>query len=365
MALTTESLCRFQSPPWLRINSPFFACIPFAVIGLALSFLAGCGTDGTVDPLADVAQAKGTNGGQNATITVSPIKITFSATQNAGTTPQQAVAVSKSGPGKLSWTVNTDVSWLSIAPASGTGAGSFTVTAMVPGLAAGSYSANITVAASQGTTAPQIIPVSLTISAPTLTSAVSTTTMSITPTSVELIGTQGGSNPSAAVALSNIGSGILGWTVTSDLPWLLLDPPSGIAPSSFTATANLTGLAAGTYSGAITVTETGASNSPQTIPVNLTIAASQPITTSTQLLWNPDPDPTVVGFFVHYGTQSAGSSGSCSYGQGLYIPMSSLTASSPSATVTNLATGTTYYFAVSAYNGKIESSCSNEVSKAT
>jgi hypothetical protein len=113
------------------------------------------------------------------------------------------------------------------------------------------------------------------------------------------------------------------------------------------------------------VMATGATNTPQSIPVSLTISASQPTTTSASLTWEPYSDPTVVGFFVHYGTRSPNSPGSCVYDQGTYVPLSSLTTSSPIATISNLATGTTFYFTVSAYNGKIESLCSNEVVKAT
>jgi hypothetical protein len=113
------------------------------------------------------------------------------------------------------------------------------------------------------------------------------------------------------------------------------------------------------------VTATGASNTPQPIPVSVTVSASQPTTTSASLTWDPHPDPTVMGFFVHYGTQSPHSPGSCVYDHGTYVPLSSLTPSSPTATISNLATGTMFYFAVSAYDGKIESPCSNEVVKAT
>ena len=192
-----------------------------------------------------------------------------------------------------------------------------------------------------------------------------TATISLSPISLVFSGTQGGSDPSGqAVAISNSGTGILSWSVSTDAPWLSLSPTSGTAPSSFTATAIIAGLAAGMYSGNITIAATGATNTPQSIPVTLTVSASQPTTTSALLSWDLDLDPTVVGFFVHYGTQSPNSSGSCAYAQGIYFPLSSMT-SSPTSTISNLALGTTYYFAVSAYNGSIESTCSNEVFKAT
>ena len=71
---------------------------------------------------------------------------------------------------------------------------------------------------------------------------------------------------------------------------------------------------------------------------------------SATLTWDPVDD--VHGYYVYYGTESQGSSGSCSYPNKVYTP-------TPSAIVAGLAPNTTYYFAVSAFNG-IESECSAE-----
>jgi hypothetical protein len=75
------------------------------------------------------------------------------------------------------------------------------------------------------------------------------------------------------------------------------------------------------------------------------------------LAWQPVQDPSVSGYFVHYGRQSPGQAGSCAYEGSTY-------SDSPSATVTNLEPETLYYFTVSAYNG-LESACSSEVSTVT
>jgi len=73
------------------------------------------------------------------------------------------------------------------------------------------------------------------------------------------------------------------------------------------------------------------------------------------LAWDPVPD--VHGYVLYYGPSSPGSPGSCAYAQSTFT-------SDPSVTVTGLANNTTYYFAVSAYNG-LESACSAEVSTVT
>lgn len=75
------------------------------------------------------------------------------------------------------------------------------------------------------------------------------------------------------------------------------------------------------------------------------------------LAWSPIPDSSVIAYFVHYGRQTPGQPGSCAYESSMYV-------GSPSATVTDLAPDTRYYFTVSAYNG-LESPCSSEVSTVT
>ena len=72
------------------------------------------------------------------------------------------------------------------------------------------------------------------------------------------------------------------------------------------------------------------------------------------LAWEPVQDSSVYAYFVRYGPEPSGGSGSCNYPYSTYV-------GSPSATITELNYDTQYYFAVSAYNGA-ESGCSNEIS---
>jgi Fibronectin type III domain len=85
--------------------------------------------------------------------------------------------------------------------------------------------------------------------------------------------------------------------------------------------------------------------------------STPPIAASASLAWDPVTDPSVSAYFVHYGQQSPGQAGSCTYERSMIVDSSS-------ATVTDLDPNTLYYFAVSAYNG-LESACSNEVSLLT
>jgi hypothetical protein len=82
-----------------------------------------------------------------------------------------------------------------------------------------------------------------------------------------------------------------------------------------------------------------------------------PVGAIASVTWDPVQDPSVSGYFVRYGRQSPGRSGSCAYESFMQV-------ASPPATVTNLDPNTLYYFTVSAYNGR-ESACSREVSFVT
>jgi subtilase family protein/BACON domain-containing protein len=97
-------------------------------------------------------------------------------------------------------------------------------------------------------------------------------TIGVSPTSMSFTATAGGSNPAnQSLSITNTGGGTLNWTASSNATWLSVSPTSGTAPSTATVSVNITGLAAGTYNGAITITATGATNTPVTVPVTLTV----------------------------------------------------------------------------------------------
>lgn len=91
-----------------------------------------------------------------------------------------------------------------------------------------------------------------------------------------------------------------------------------------------------------------------------TISVSSTRTGATaRLTWEAYPDSSVAGYSVHYGKQSSGEPGSCSYEE-------SQSFEAPPAIITGLEPNTPYFFAISAYGGEVgesesSSSCSNEV----
>jgi hypothetical protein len=103
--------------------------------------------------------------------------------------------------------------------------------------------------------------------------------------------------------------------------------------------------------------ETGGNPVVTVAPGNNGGGSTPPVGATASLAWSAVQDPSVTAYFVHYGRQSPNQSGSCEYERSVYV-------TSPSATVEDLDHDTTYYFAVSAYNG-LQSACSNEVSTVT
>ncbi|MFA5376496.1 MAG: hypothetical protein WC455_12190 [Dehalococcoidia bacterium] len=96
-----------------------------------------------------------------------------------------------------------------------------------------------------------------------------------TPSTFTFAGTEGGANPaSQSLNISNSGIGSLVWTVSEDSSWLLLSPGSGINTGTVTVSCNISGLPVGTRTAYISIAATGASNTPQTCLVSLTISAA-------------------------------------------------------------------------------------------
>jgi hypothetical protein len=100
-------------------------------------------------------------------------------------------------------------------------------------------------------------------------------TIGVSPASLSFTATAGGSNPAnQTINITNTGGGTLNWTASDDAPWLTVSPASGTAPSTLTASVNISGLAAGTFNGTITISATGATNTPVNVPVTLRVNAA-------------------------------------------------------------------------------------------
>ena len=94
----------------------------------------------------------------------------------------------------------------------------------------------------------------------------------MTPASLSASAAQGSNASSQSFQVSNSGGGTLSYTISDSATWLSVTPTSGTSTGeqdTITVAYATSGLPAGTYSATITVTASGATNSPQMIPVSL------------------------------------------------------------------------------------------------
>lgn len=273
----------------------------------------------------------------------------FAGTVGGANPSAQTIGISNAGGSTLAWTAGDNVIWLTLSPLSGTNAGTITATVNLAGLLAGSYAATVTVTATGAT--PKTIPITLTV-----TGSTSSGTIGFSPANLAFSGTIGGTNPAAKTFnLTNTGGGTLSWTVSDNATWVQLTPASGTTTTEtdpISASVTLSGLAAGTYNAIITVTAAGSTNSPQQIPVSLTLSVTAAGTAS--LTWNTSTESDLTGYKVYRATASG------TYG----APLATLPKTTTTYTATELQTGTTYFFVITAYDSSgNESTFSNEVSK--
>jgi len=109
------------------------------------------------------------------------------------------------------------------------------------------------------------------------------------PGSFSFEASEAGSNPSdKTLIIWNAGGGILNWEVNDEAGWLSLVPTSGSSAGEEDCVAvsvDISGLGADTYHATITISASEATNTPQTVPVSLTLVLSEEPSTHT----NADP----------------------------------------------------------------------------
>ncbi|MCX6584576.1 MAG: lamin tail domain-containing protein [Candidatus Aminicenantes bacterium] len=97
-------------------------------------------------------------------------------------------------------------------------------------------------------------------------------TISLNPTKLNFSVACGGSTTAQTFSISNSGCGTLNWTVSDNADWLTCSPGSGSGSGVITVSVDPAGLTVGVYNTAITVSSSNASNSPQSVPVTLTLS---------------------------------------------------------------------------------------------
>jgi hypothetical protein len=95
--------------------------------------------------------------------------------------------------------------------------------------------------------------------------------LDVAPSGLGLLATEGDPAFDQPFTVRNAGEGSLSWTASKDAAWLQISSNSGASPSDLTLTVDPSGLTPGEYQAEIIVTSAGASNSPVTVPVVLTV----------------------------------------------------------------------------------------------
>jgi hypothetical protein len=223
--------------------------------------------------------------------------LNFSANLGGPNPPAQTVQLTNGGGGSLVWTGNSSANWLSVTPVLGTTPATLQVTANSASLGAGNYGATITLVALGAVNSSQVINASLTVPSPPPSIAVTPASMSFTANLGQA------APPSQTLAVMNPGPGSFSYTTSTDATWLSASPTSGSTNGSVTVAVNPAGLATGTYNAHVTVTASGISNSPQSVPVTLTVLSQDMVETFTDLGsgWIVSPMGNANGWSVSSG----------------------------------------------------------------
>ena len=199
-----------------------------------------------------------------AQLTLSPTALAFSATSGGSAPASQNLSITAAVP--TSFTAAATPSWLAVSPS-----GQFTtnrtlaVSVNPSGLAAGSYSGSISIA-SAGVT--RTVPVTFTLAPAQLT---------LSPTALAFSATSGGSAP-AAQNLSIAAAVPTSFTAAATPSWLAVSPSGQLTTNrTLAVSVNPSGLAAGDYSGSISIVSAGVT---RTVPVTFTLAAPATLTLS-------------------------------------------------------------------------------------
>ncbi len=211
----------------------------------------------------------------------SNLTIAFPNTSVNSTPSPKGMSVINTGGGILNWSITSKPAWVTLSPAQDSLAAnaisSVTVSIDTTKASVGLNSGTITVSASGASNSPVQVTVTITLTSGGTTSP----KIGIDPSTIAFPDTPVGSTPSPkGMSVINTGGGILNWSITSKPSWVTLSPAqdslAANAISSVTVSVNTTGLSAGLNSGTITVYAPGASNSPVTVSVTLTLTSSKP-----------------------------------------------------------------------------------------
>jgi hypothetical protein len=228
---------------------------------------------------ADFSQANITivNTSSSPVISLSPTSLSFFASTGGANPTAQTVSVTNTGGGALSGlsaavTYGSAGGWLSAPTFNNTTApATMTVQPATGSLAAGTYSASVSVSASGATTQNLIVSF-------TITSSIQPPIIWLSSSSLSFSATYQGANPSAqTLSVYNAGGGSLSGlsasvSYGSGSGWLSATVNPTTVPATLTVQPSLGVLTTGTYTATVTVSSSVTGVTSQTVSVTFTVA---------------------------------------------------------------------------------------------
>jgi len=159
------------SDSWLTVDSASGAAPSTVNVSVAPALLAAGAYTGTVQ----IAATGASNSPITVTVTlvvtaapaflvVAPQSLIFQFTAgNTAVPAAQSLSISNGGAGSFSWVASSSAYWATLSAASGPVPGTLAISVIPWNLAAGSYTANVTIAAADGSVSPVTVPVTLTV----------------------------------------------------------------------------------------------------------------------------------------------------------------------------------------------------------
>ncbi|MDK9699424.1 MAG: carboxypeptidase regulatory-like domain-containing protein [bacterium] len=250
----------------------------------------------------------------------------------------------------INWSAVDDRNWLGITPTSGTITGQtahVTVVVNRDSMAAGNYTGSITFTSNGGNPVVQVL---LAVPNPLIPQL----SVNIQTIAFDTLST------AQLFTITNTGTGVLNWSITSNRTWILVVPVSGSTGSgvsrSISVSVDRAGLSNGNYSGALSIISNGGNID---IPVSMIVLPARPdaptflhtqLTTirSAQISWN-DNSSVEEGFRLERRTLSSPT----------FQPAATLPANTTTFADTGLAPHMKYYYRVQAFNQTMYSDYSN------
>ncbi|MDX9857054.1 MAG: hypothetical protein RBT76_04650 [candidate division Zixibacteria bacterium] len=195
----------------------------------------------------------------------------FFTAEEGGTFPPNQTFDVTSDNAPLAFTLVENAAWIIKSPSSGTTPRTITVSINTTALPAGVYFDSIAVESPSAGNSPQFVYVQLDLQQPP-------PVLLVSPNSFIFNAVAGGNNPPTQnLTITNTGGSTLDWTATNSQPWLQVIPGAGTGDAVALVSVDITGLTFNDYFDTIVVSDPAATNSPQLIPVRLTVGSDLPI----------------------------------------------------------------------------------------